>query len=92
MRDQHERRTRVIELIADIAEMPPGELRGSHRLREDLGMDSLGSLELLSTLSEELRIDLEMEAAMGIETVDDACAFLEQTYAEHLRQAVAAGA
>lgn len=78
--DQEQRRTRVIELIATIAEVDIAEVGGSARLREDLGMDSLGSLELLSTLSEELRIDIEIEDAMGIATVDDACAFLERTY------------
>jgi acyl carrier protein len=92
MRDEKQRRDRVIELIADIAEVQKEELSGAHRLREDLGMDSLGSLELLSTLSEELRVDLEIEAAMGIETVDDACAFLEKTLAEHVGQPVATGA
>lgn len=78
--DQEQRRTRVIELIATIAEVDIAEVGGSARLREDLGMDSLGSLELLSTLSEELRIDIEIEDAMDIATVDDACAFLERTY------------
>jgi acyl carrier protein len=88
MRHEQQRRTRVIELIAEIAELSPHELQGGQRLREDLGMDSLGSLELLSTLSEELRIDLEIEDAMGIETVDDACAFLEKNYAEQVTQVV----
>lgn len=91
MTSENQRRQRVIELIADIAELDIQQVNGPDRLREDLGMDSLGSLELLSTLSEELRINLEMEAAMAIETVDDACAFLEQTYAEQTAVRPAAG-
>ena len=74
------RRHRVIAVMAEILEIQPEAIAGAQRLREDLGMDSLGSLELLSTVSEELRLDLEMEAAMEIETVDDACAFIERHY------------
>ncbi len=81
--EKAKRRERIIALVAEILEMDdPSAIRPTDRLREDLGMDSLGSLELLSTISEELKLDLEMEAAMGISTVDEACAFVEQNYAE----------
>jgi len=78
-------RTRVVAAIAEILEIDPARVNGSSRIREDLGMDSLGSLELLSTLSEQLRIDLDMEEAMGIVTVDDACAFVDKNVAEQRR-------
>ena len=55
-----------------------GELEPSARLVEDLGLDSLQSLEMLSTLSEELRVDLPMEEAMELRTVADACDFVER--------------
>jgi acyl carrier protein len=75
-------------IVAEILEIDEAAVRGPSRLREDLGMDSLGSLELLSTISEQLRIHLEMEDAMGIETFDDACAFVRR----HLEaQATGAG-
>lgn len=76
----HERESRTIALtvLAEIAEVDRSSLRGSDRLREDLGMDSLSSLELLSTLGEKLHLDLEIEEAMDIRTVDDACAFVER--------------
>lgn len=74
------RRRRVVALIAEILEVEADTVREDSRLREDLGMDSLQSLELLSTLSEELRIDLEMEEAMDISTVSDACGFVERSF------------
>lgn len=81
--DQNKRRERLIALVAEILEIDDSaSIRLSDRLREDLGMDSLGSLELLSTISEELKLDLEMEEAMGISTVEDAFAFIERNYAE----------
>ncbi|HEX7477079.1 MAG TPA: acyl carrier protein [Polyangiales bacterium] len=78
--DQH--RTRVIHVMAEILEVDPTVIRGEQRLREDLGMDSLGSLELLSVISQELDLELEMENALAITTVDDACAFVARHYAE----------
>ena len=78
----HPLRTRTIELIAEILEVEPSTISPGQRLREDLGLDSLQSLELLSLISEELRVELPMEAALDLETVDDACAFVERTAAE----------
>jgi len=79
--DEEKRRARTIAVIAEIIEVEPTEVSETARLREDLGLDSLSSLELLSVLGEELRIDLEMEEAMGLETVDDACKFVENAFA-----------
>jgi acyl carrier protein len=71
----------TLSSLAEIAEVSPAKLRDEDRLREDLGLDSLSSLELLSVVGERLRIDLEVEEAMDIRTVDDACAFVERQYA-----------
>ena len=72
-------RSRIVALLAEICETDVAGIRGEHRLREDLGMDSLSSLELLSRIGEELSIDLAMEDAMEISTVDDACALVEKS-------------
>lgn len=71
-------RTSTLSILAEIAEVDVQKLRGTDRLREDLGMDSLSSLELLSSLGDALRLDLQIEDAMDLRTVDDACAFVEQ--------------
>jgi len=73
-----ERRTFIIHAIAEILEIEPEGIQGESQLREDLGMDSLASLELLSTISREMNVDLEMEEAMDIATVNDACVFVER--------------
>lgn len=77
-KDERDTREIALTVLAEIAEVELGSLRGDDRLREDLGMDSLSSLELLSTLGEKLDLDLEVEEAMDIRTVDDACAFVER--------------
>jgi acyl carrier protein len=71
----------TVKLIAEIAEAQESTIRDDQRLREDLGLDSLQSLELLSTIGEALKIDLDVEEAMAIRTVEDACAFVERQYA-----------
>jgi acyl carrier protein len=71
-------RTSTLSILAEIAEVDVQKLRGTDRLREDLGMDSLSSLELISSLGDELRLDLQIEDAMDIRTVEDACAFVER--------------
>lgn len=76
-------RTSTLSVLAEIAEVDVAQLRGTDRLREDLGMDSLSSLELLSSLGDRLSLDLQIEDAMGIRTVDDACAFVEQQCSSH---------
>lgn len=76
MSTERDLRDRTIEILADILETTPAKVRPQDRLREDLGLDSLQSLEMLSMLSEEFRVDLPMEEAMELRTVDDACAFV----------------
>jgi acyl carrier protein len=79
-----EERTRdvTLSLLAEIAEIDRRSLRGDQKLREDLGLDSIQSLELLSCIGERLRLDLDIEKAMDIQTVDDACAFVAREYAQ----------
>lgn len=69
-------RARVVALMAEILEIDAATIHGNDRLREDLGMDSLTSLEFLSAVSHELKLDLEIEDALAIVTVDDAWKFI----------------
>lgn len=78
MPTDHSIRGRMSALVAEILEIDESTIKGDSRLREDLGMDSLGSLELLSSISEQLGLHLELDDAMNIVTFDDACAFVEQ--------------
>ena len=60
----------VIRIISDVAAVAPKDIKPTDRLREDLGMDSVSSMELLSALAEELDLEIEMEEAIDINTVD----------------------
>lgn len=75
-------RARMRKLVAEIREIDESLVHPTSRLREDLGMDSLGSLELLSSISEEMDVHVEIEDAMGLVTFEDACAFVERSVRE----------
>ncbi len=64
------------ETVAELVSMDAREIRGSDRLREDLGLDSLQSMELLSRVSEKFNIDPDMEEVMKVHTVDEVVAAL----------------
>ena len=61
--------TRVIKIVADLSSVPPDDIKPTDRLREDLALDSVSSMELLSALAEELDLEIEMEEAMEVTTV-----------------------
>ncbi len=82
-------RGRMRKLVAEILEIEESAVHDDSRLREDLGMDSLGSLELLSSISEQLDMHLELEDASGIVTFENACTFVETSLAGSRRDAVA---
>ena len=64
--------TQVVQLIAQLCATRATDISPAHRLREDLNMDSVSSMELLSLLAEELHLDVEVEEAAGVATVRDA--------------------
>ena len=62
--------TRVHKILSDLTAIPPEKIHPQDRLREDLGLDSVGSMELLSMLAEEFDIQVEMEEAMEATSVE----------------------
>jgi len=62
---------KVYSIVAELTSSSPGQIKGGDRLREDLGLDSMQSMELLSRVSEEFEIDPDMEKVMKLATVDE---------------------
>jgi len=60
---------KVCAMISDLTAIPAGDVRLHHDLMVDLGFDSVTSLELLSMLSEDLDIEVELEETMDIKDV-----------------------
>jgi len=55
---------------------PPADLRDNHRLRQDLGLDSLSLTEMAFKMDEVLGVSIEVREVTGIETVGDLKAFI----------------
>jgi acyl carrier protein len=64
-------RARIVRVLAEIMERDVESVSQVNELRADLGMDSLHALEFLSCISHEFRIDLAVEDAFGISTLDE---------------------
>ena len=59
----------VFRVISELTAIEPDEIKPEDRLRGDLGLDSVSSMELLSMLAEEFDVDVEMEEVVQVTTV-----------------------
>ena len=64
--------------MADQLRINEEDILPSSRIKEDLGADSLGILELLMTIEEEHGIVIPDEELATFETVEDIVAYLEK--------------
>ena len=64
-------RTDLLQILSKLADINPSQIKDSDRLREDLGLDSLQSMELLSRISDKYVLDIEIEDVMDLQTVGE---------------------
>lgn len=64
-----EHEARIFRILTDLTAIPRHEIKPTDRLREDLGMDSVTRMELVSMLAEEFDMDIELEEAVAIDDV-----------------------
>jgi acyl carrier protein len=69
---------RVKEIIAKELEVSPEQLTANASFIEDLGADSLDTVELVMALEEEFGIDIPDEDADKIKTVGDVMEYLKK--------------
>lgn len=84
----HDRiRSEVQELLQQITEGKAAEVAEADRLREDLGLDSLDSMELLGCLCERYRVDIEPDDVAEVRTFGQIVDFVRQTVARREAEA-----
>lgn len=69
---------KVKKIVADQLEVDPDKVTPEATFAEDLGADSLDTVELVMALEEEFEIEIPDEAAEQIDTVQKAVDFIEK--------------
>ncbi len=69
---------RVRNVIVQVLKVDPGRIRPESRFTADLGAESIQSVELVAAFEEEFDIDMDEDAALGVQTVGDAVKFIAE--------------
>jgi acyl carrier protein len=72
---------RVKKIVAEQLEVDPSEVKPEANFANDLGADSLDTVELVMALEEEFDIEIPDEAAEGITTVQASVDFINSQLA-----------
>ena len=69
---------RIKEVVARTLKVDPALMANDARFVEDLGAESIQSIELIAAFEEEFDIEMDDEAALAIKTVGKAVEFIEE--------------
>ncbi len=67
---------RVIAVTARVLSLDPSEIKPEHAFTTDLGAESVQSVELVANFETEFGIEMDEDAALAVETVGAAVAFI----------------
>jgi acyl carrier protein len=73
-----ERRTQVKEIVCEILEIEPAEMTGTSLFKEDHGADSMGSIEILSSLEKTFGVDIDQSELARMINLDAVVAVVEE--------------
>jgi len=68
---------RVKKVTADTLKVDLARVLDNARFIEDLGAESIQSIELIASFEEEFDIEMDEEAAIGVKNVGDAVKFIQ---------------
>lgn len=66
------------EIIKDIAEVPPGEIRSDQRFVEDLGIDSLTMVEIAVAAQDRFEVELSDDDLKDLKTIQDVIDYIRR--------------
>lgn len=69
---------RVKEVVARTLKVDPARIADDARFVEDLGAESIQSVELIAVFEEEFDIEMDEETALAVKTVGKAIEFIEK--------------
>ena len=68
---------RIKKVTAETLKVDMGRITDDARFVEDLGAESIQSIELIAAFEEEFDIEMDEEAATGVKNVGDAVTFIQ---------------
>ena len=69
---------RVIKVTAEILGTGAGSVSEDSKFVEDLGAESIQSIELVAAFEEEFDIEMDEDEALSVKTVGDAAGFIDK--------------
>ena len=67
---------RIIAVTARVLQLDHAEIKPEHNFAFDLGAESVQSVELVASFEQEFGIEMDEDAALAVETVGAAVAFI----------------
>ena len=74
-------RAQIKELVCEILEIDPDEMTGESRFKEDHGADSMGAIEILSSLERTLGVDIDQSELARMVNLDSVVAVVNEARA-----------
>lgn len=72
---------RIKSVCTELLKVEASRVQEDSRFVEDLGADSMQSIELVAAFEEEFDIEMDEDAALGVKTVIDAVVFIDKVIA-----------
>ena len=69
---------RITNVVVQTLKIDPSRITDDARFVEDLGAESIQSIELIAAFEEEFDIEMDEDAAVGVKTVGGAVDFIEK--------------
>ena len=69
---------RVKKVTADLLKIDESKITEASKFVEDLGAESVQSIELVASFEEEFDIEMDEDAALGVKNVEDAVKFIDE--------------
>jgi len=72
---------RVKKVTAEVLKIDPKTIKDTSRFVEDLGAESVQSIELVAAFEEEFEIEMDEDAALSVKNISDATQFIDKVIA-----------
>jgi|TARA_B100000959_G_scaffold236247_1_gene254961 acyl carrier protein len=79
---ENEIEKKITDALASYIKNRSIKIEGSSQLREELGLDSMDTIELVFQLEEKFNIQISDDDLMGLKTVDNVVQYIEKRVSE----------